>query len=98
MFESKIKLNIIILSITWVVRCPILEIKCTSDDHVPIPGWVTPQIFIHSATVDFIGQVLPPSGWASLHLQFFFHFCVSVSLFDSRLYWVATHFPQWAGF
>ena len=35
------------LSITQLVRCPSLERDWSSGDHVPIPGWVAPQIFIH---------------------------------------------------
>ena len=41
----EMKLNIISLN-HKLVRCPSLE-----RDHVPIPGWVTPQIFIQPVTV-----------------------------------------------
>ena len=45
-----IKLNIISLN-HILVRCPSLERDWSSGDHVPIPGWVTPQIFIHTVSV-----------------------------------------------
>ena len=34
-----------------LVRCPSLERDWSSGDHVPILGWVTPQMFIHTVTV-----------------------------------------------
>ena len=46
----EIKLNILSLN-HKLVRCPSLERDWSSEDHVPIPGWVTPQIFIHTVTV-----------------------------------------------
>ena len=46
----EIKLNIISLN-HKLVRCPRLERDWSSGDHIPIPGWVTPQIFIHTVTV-----------------------------------------------
>ena len=44
----EIKLNIISLY-HKLVGCPSLERDWS--DHLPIPGWVTPQIFIHTVTV-----------------------------------------------
>ena len=46
----EIKLNIISLN-HKLVRRPSLERDRSSGDHVPIPGWVAPQIFIHPITV-----------------------------------------------
>ena len=46
----EIKLNIISLN-HKSVRYPSLERDWSSGDHVPILGWVTPQIFIHTVTV-----------------------------------------------
>ena len=60
----EIKLNIISFN-HKLVRYPRLERDWSSGDHVPIPGWVTPQIFIHTVTV-VLGS--PPSSKHHWHL------------------------------
>ena len=59
-----LRLNFILfLSVTQVIRRLSLEIdSCLSRrDHVPVPGWDTPQIFFPTVTVD-LSQVLSPSS------------------------------------
>ena len=73
------RLNLILfLSITQLVRCPSLGRDLFSGDHVPVTGWVTPQIFINTVTVDVrcshpAANITDISTWAGFHLQFYLH-------------------------
>ena len=76
--RSKINHNVISLSHTSIVRCPSLDGDWSSGDHVPIPGWVTPQILIHTVSTvisvrcsHLAADITDISCTADLQLQFF---------------------------
>ena len=63
----RLNLLVLFLSITLVVRCPCQERDWSPGDHVSTPDMSTPQIFIHTVTVD-ISQLLPPRSRPYWHL------------------------------